>query len=64
MRQARGEYGDWLLNVVDATNPHELIFVDELGFNLWISSTGAEQLEDNEPCELLADRELVIIKFA
>ena len=39
MLQARREYGTWLLNVVNGINVRELIFVDESGFNLWLSRT-------------------------
>ena len=35
--QARRKYGDWLLNIVNGINPRKLIFVNESGFNLWIS---------------------------
>lgn len=32
-------YGEWLLNIVNGVNPRELIFVDESGFNLFVTRT-------------------------
>ena len=37
--QARKSYAEWLLNVVNGINHTELIFVDESGFNLFLSRT-------------------------
>ena len=35
---ARREYGEWLIHTTNEPG-HEIIFVDESGFNLWISRT-------------------------
>ena len=37
MKQARSAYADWYLQTVNHRHAPEMVFVDESGFNLWIS---------------------------
>ena len=39
VKQARSAYADWYLQTVNHRHAPEMVFVDESGFNLWISRT-------------------------
>ena len=39
VKQARSVYADWYLQTVNHRHASEMVFVDESGFNLWISRT-------------------------